>query len=172
MRRTLEVAAMLLMTTMFSVEASSEMYKCVKEGKTEFSDRPCESHGATQEVYKVDPPPESQKKPRVVYLDGHTSEEEAQDKLYEKDPRDIRSAAEEAKEKSDRRMKNEEWKRRNMSVGCITNKYNAWVGSQSKKPTKEESDRKVGEFRRECREMLRLPEDLPEIARPTNQDSP
>jgi hypothetical protein len=124
-------------------------------GQTQYTDHPCAGGEKISKDHADNSNRESSARPPdTPTAANHINA--AEDRRAQAEERRRAMEAEAAKREAD-----DLWKRRNMSVSCFTQKYNLWVSGRNPRPTPEERDRKIDEVMRECRDLYRIPQDVP-----------
>lgn len=158
MTKAASVVISTMIASFISVSAQADIYRCSVNGEIQYTDRPCadgerviKSHtdNSNRELHD-----ESSDIPQA---ENRTNAPEDRRAKAEARRQEVESAA--VKREAD-----DLWKRRNMSVSCFTQKYNAWASGRSPRPTPDEVDRKIEELLRECRDIYRIPQDTPAAA--------
>lgn len=155
------IAAMI--AALISVSVQADVYRCTVNGNVQYTDRPCVDGERIMKIHTDDSNRKLQEK--SADIPGSANRTNA--------PEDPRAKAEARKQEVEsaaaKRETDELWKRRNMSVVCFTQKYNAWASGRNPRPTPDESDRKIDELQRECRDIYRIPQDTPPMGTSSTQ---
>lgn len=139
-----------MIALLLSAASWADIYRCTVDGKVQYTDRPC----ADGDVVVKSQPDKSRNN------SAETRSARDQNDVMRNQPAAVTAPIPEFGSTAIPREP-PLWERRNMSVVCFGQKYNAWSAGRSTRPTEEERDRKISELMRECREIYRIPQDTP-----------
>jgi len=133
---------------------SSEIYRCIVDDKPQYTDQPCKDGEAVklQSNNVADAP--------LQQIDGLDKSKQDKHSGPEDRKNEVEARGREMQARAAQREKDDLWKRRNMSVDCITRLFNGWAVQQNPRATPEQIDKKVGELKRECRKKYNIPQDI------------